>query len=215
MRNFFLLILVQLLAAGCGVRDYGIDVSHHNGKIRWNKVPAVQFVYVKATEGATYQDALYERNINGARNAGFKVGSYHYFRTTSSAHDQFENFKSRVTKEKQDLIPMVDIEECTNWTRAQFQDSLRVFMNLVEEYYGKAPMIYSVQNFYRDYGAPEFNNSRLLLGKYESDTPPSFKGPGHYTIWQYTEKGRLRGIPKYVDLDVFHDNCSLKDIVLQ
>lgn len=195
-------------------RFHGIDISHHQGNIDWEKVPKVQFVYIKATEGATYQDKYYKRNLQGAKKAGIPVGSYHYFRTTSSAHDQFDNFKRTVPKDRQDLIPMVDIEECKNWTRTQFQDSLRVFMDLVKNHYGKAPMIYSVQNFYRGYGAPEFNDHHLMLGKYKSKEPPTFKGKGHYTIWQYSEEGVLTGIPKGVDLDRFHPNCSIENLML-
>ena len=194
--------------------DYGIDVSHHQDLIDWEQVPNVQFVYIKATEGATYQDKNYSQNLQGARKAGIPVGSYHYFRTTSSAHEQFENFRKNVPVDQQDLIPMVDIEERRNWTRSQFQDSLRVFMKLVEEHFGKAPMIYSVQNFYRDNGAPEFNNYHLMLGRYNSEEPPSFKGKGHYTVWQYSEDGRIPGISKGVDLDRFHPDCSIEDILL-
>ena len=29
--------------------SFGIDVSHHNGKINWEQVPDVEFVYIKAT----------------------------------------------------------------------------------------------------------------------------------------------------------------------
>ncbi len=195
--------------------DYdGIDVSHHQGRINWGEVPKVKFVYIKATEGATYSDPDYIRNIDGAHQAGLLVGSYHYFRTTSSAHNQFDNFRNAVEKAKQDLIPMVDIEERKNWTRSQFQDSLKVFIHLVEQYYGKAPIIYSVQNFYRDNGAPEFNIYPLMLGRYNSDNPPTFKGKGHYTIWQYSETGKLPGIPKQVDLDKFHPECSIDDLML-
>ena len=217
------LILLSLLLSSCWnggktavpiCGDFGIDVSHHQGTIDWEKVPKVQFVYIKATEGATFRDKEYKRNLAGAKKAGFPVGSYLFFRTTSSAHDQFENFKRMASREQQDLIPMVDIEERKNWSREQFQDSLLVFMTLVEEYYGKAPMIYSVQNFYRDNGAPEFNDYRLMLGRYKTQTPPSFKGKGHYTIWQYSETGKLPGIPKDVDLDCFHPDCSLEDIRL-
>lgn len=189
----------------------GIDVSHHNGRIEWERVPAVQFVYIKATEGATYQDKDYARNIDGARQNGLLVGSYHYFRTTSSVEDQFENFTSHVDKEKQDLIPMVDVEECKNWTRAEFQDSLNKFFGLVEEYYGAKPMIYSVNSFYNRYCAPKFNAYPLMIGRY-GKKPPVINGAGHYTIWQYSEKGKLSGIPKPVDFDCFHSENGIDDI---
>lgn len=48
-------------------KPFGIDVSHHNGKIAWQKVPNVEFVYVKATEGATYVDPMFRLNIKGAK----------------------------------------------------------------------------------------------------------------------------------------------------
>ena len=39
----------------------GIDISHHNGLINWGKVtrehPDIKFVYIKATEGATWTDS--------------------------------------------------------------------------------------------------------------------------------------------------------------
>ncbi len=40
---------------------FGIDVSHHQGNINWNKVKkwedkSIQFAYIKATEGATYKN---------------------------------------------------------------------------------------------------------------------------------------------------------------
>ena len=193
---------------------HGIDVSRYQGRINWAEVPAFQFVYIKATEGTTYQDPYYKRNVEGAKKAGIPVGSYHFFRTTSPAHDQFANFKNHVEKDKQDLIPMVDIEECRNWTKEQFQDSLRVFLDLLEQYYGKKPLIYSVQNFYRGYGAPKFNRYPLLLGRYKSQSPPSFQGRGHYTIWQFDEHGKVPGIPYDVDLDRFHPRRSVDDIRL-
>lgn len=200
--------------ASLSIEIHGIDVSNRQGRISWEKVPALDFVYIKATEGATFQDPDYKRNVDGAKKVGLPVGSYHYFRTTSSAHDQFANFKKQVEKEKQDLIPMVDIEECKNWTKKQFQDSLRVFLKLTEQYFGKKPMIYSVQNFYRGYGAPKFNRYPLMLGRYQSQEPPSFQGRGHYTIWQFDEHGKVPGIPKDVDLDRFHPKRTVDDIRL-
>lgn len=68
--------------------------------------------YVKATEGATYVDPMYQQNIKGARAKELRVGAFHYFRTTSSVQKQFENYKEHVKKRDIDLIPMVDVEEC-------------------------------------------------------------------------------------------------------
>jgi lysozyme len=35
----------------------GLDVSHHQGEIRWGEVPkSFSFVYIKATEGGDFKD---------------------------------------------------------------------------------------------------------------------------------------------------------------
>ncbi len=62
----------------------GIDVSHHQRNIDWNKVATytnIQFVYIKATEGTTFKDPKYVYNTNEARRNGLKVGSYHFLVT--------------------------------------------------------------------------------------------------------------------------------------
>ena len=75
----------------------GIDVSKHNGIIKWNEVAKdkkIQFVYVRATVGKGHVDRLYRRNVNGARKAGLNVGSYHFFTARSSATAQFYGLQS-------------------------------------------------------------------------------------------------------------------------
>ena len=66
----------------------GIDVSKHQGTINWaelKKYTKIKFVYIKATEGADYIDPRYQENIRNAKMHGFKVGSYHFLSTKSSA----------------------------------------------------------------------------------------------------------------------------------
>ena len=206
-------LLVPIMGQDKKLETLGIDVSHHNGKINWEQVPDVEFVYIKATEGATYVDPMYQQNIKGAREKKLRVGAYHYFRTTSSVQKQFENYKKHVKKSDIDLIPMVDVEECKKWSIVQFQDSLMRFIQLVKSYYGKAPMIYSVNTFYNRYCAPRFNNFHLMIGRYGSDEP-FIKGKGTYTIWQKSQTGKLSGIPKNVDIDIFREGVQIDDALL-
>ena len=218
MRRWLLfIVVVTLLVSACGQNkkqdSFGIDVSHHNGKINWGQVPDVEFVYVKATEGATYVDPMYQQNIKGARAKKLRVGAYHYFRTTSSVQKQFENYKEHVKKRDIDLIPMVDVEECKKWSTVQFQDSLMRFIQLIKAHYGKAPMIYSVNTFYNRFCAPRFNKYYLMIGRYGNEEP-FIKGKGTYTIWQKSQTGKIAGILKNVDIDIFRKNASVKDILI-
>lgn len=215
------LLILYFIACLCITTSFaqtynGIDVSHHNGKIDWATVAKdkkIEFVYIKATTGTTGIDSCYARNIAGARKVGLKVGSYHYLTSKSSVRTQFQNFKSVAKKEQQDLIPMIDVEEVKDWSRKQVQDSLTLLVSLMKEYYGKAPMIYGTQRSYNTYCAPVFNSHHLMIGRY-GGSKPEIKGRGHYSIWQYSETGKIKGIPKPVDLDCFHPDYKLSDIEL-
>ena len=195
----------------------GIDVSHHQGDIDWKRVkksqPKLAFVYVKCTEGKTFVDPKFKINIEGAAAQGYKVGAYHYFRMTSSAHDQFNNFKAQMDGVHMDLIPMVDVERDDGKPRKELQDSLQILLNLLEKEYGKRPMIYGTNRSYNEFCAPEFNHYLLYIGRY-GRKKPVVSGPSHYMIWQYTEDARIPGIPKPVDMCKMHPFYFLRAIEL-
>lgn len=195
----------------------GIDVARYQGDIDWQTVSKekILFVYIKATEGKTYTDPKFHQNIKGAQKAGLKVGAYHFFRMTSGAREQFNHFYSQVGKYKLDLIPMIDVEVPPKEVKSikQVQDSLDVFIKLVTQKYGKKPMIYGTQRSYNTYCAPKYNNLHLYIGRYGHNAP-EIEGEGSYTIWQYSEHGKINGIPKAVDLCRFRKGYGVKDIKL-
>lgn len=195
----------------------GIDVARYQGDIDWQTVSKekILFVYIKATEGKTYTDPKFHQNIKGAQKAGLKVGAYHFFRMTSGAREQFNHFYSQVGKYKLDLIPMIDVEVPSKEVKSikLVQDSLDVFIKLVTQKYGKKPMIYGTQRSYNTYCAPKYNNLHLYIGRYGPNAP-KIKGEGSYTIWQYSEHGKINGIPRPVDLCRFRKGYGVKDIKL-
>lgn len=195
----------------------GIDVARYQGEIDWQTVSKekILFVYIKATEGKTYTDPKFHQNIEGAQKTGLKVGAYHFFRMTSGAREQFNHFYSQVSKYKLDLIPMIDVEVPKEEVKSikLVQDSLDVFINLVKQNFGKKPMIYGTQRSYNTYCAPKYNNLHLYIGRYGPNAP-EIRGKGSYTIWQYSEKGKINGIPKAVDLCRFRKGYGVKDIKL-
>jgi len=199
--------------------DYnGIDVSKYQGNINWFKVAKdnhIQFVYIKASEGGGHVDSNYKKNIKEAKEAGMKVGSYHYFIGRKAAIEQFLNFNRYVCKYDQDLIPVVDVEEAGNRfvSRAQLQKNLQEFMNLIKREYGKYPILYSQYSFYNKLLAPEFNKYIIFIARYGTQKPV-LKGYGKYNIWQYSEKGSVNGIKGHVDMNRFANGTCLSDIEL-
>lgn len=133
---------------------------------------------------------------------------------TQQPHDQFENFKAQMDAVHIDLIPMVDVERDDGKPRKELQDSLQVFLNLLETEYCKRPMIYGTNRSYNEFCAPEFNHYPLYIGRYGKNRP-IVTGPSHYTIWQYTENAQIPGIPKPVDMCRMHPVYSKEYILIK
>ena len=195
----------------------GIDISSYQGYIDWNKVSSdknIRFVYIKASEGATYHSPHYTHNLTQARRNGMLVGSYHYLTSSSTIDEQFNNFSTYALKSVQDLVPMLDVEVRGDWSRSQLIDSVSKFCQLIEHHYGMQPMIYSTMEFYNKNLTPHFNKHLLYIGRYSKE-PPEINWEGKYTIWQFSETGIIPGIDAYVDLCHFHKDRWLQDILLQ
>lgn len=195
----------------------GIDVSSYQKDIDWTTTAMdknIKFVYVKATEGATYRSRHYEYNIQNARRCGIRVGSYHFFRTTVSVESQFQNFTSIVKQEDQDLVPLIDVETKKGVTAKQLCDSILAFAKLLEDYYGCRPMIYTGSSFYNSYLQGRINGYPLFIARY-SKSEPRLAGGAKWTLWQFSERGRINGIDHYVDLCRFNKGCSINDILIK
>ena len=90
----------------------GVDVSAHQGVIDWPMLAAqgVEFAFIKATEGSGFTDARFSFNVLQARNAGLRVGAYHFFSFESSGDAQADNFIAVVEPFAGMLPPVVDLE---------------------------------------------------------------------------------------------------------
>lgn len=65
----------------------GIDVSENNGFVDWESVAAagVEFAIIRQGWGKRHLDSRFYENINGAINAGLKVGIYYYSEATDAS----------------------------------------------------------------------------------------------------------------------------------
>lgn len=195
----------------------GIDVSSYQKDIDWSataKDKNIKFVYVKATEGATYRSRHYQYNIENARQYGIHVGAYHFFRPNVPVEKQFLNFTTVVKKEDQDLIPLIDVEvRGNNLTVKALVDSVLAFADKLEDYYGCKPMIYTGHAFYNSYLSGKIPGYPLFIARY-SKVEPRLTGGANWVLWQFSEKGVIAGIDHAVDLCRFNKGCGLKDILI-
>ena len=200
-----------------GYEIHGIDISHHQGKIDWQKLKdhglidkfPVRFVMIKATEGATRVDENFENNFYQAREYGFTRGAYHFYSVHSSAKPQADFFIRKVKLENGDLPPVLDVEhKPKNQTDEEFKQSILQWLDIVEQHYGVKPIIYTYYKFKTRYlNDPVFDDYPYWIAHYYVD---SVEYQGKWKFWQHTDVGRLPGIKGNVDFNIY--NGSMYDL---
>lgn len=196
-------------------RVKGIDVSSHQGTIDWEKVKdaGYQFAFLKATEGIDWVDSTFAANRKGARDAGLKVGYYHYFRPNDTVDEQVKNFVSTVGKAEPDALRLViDTEDPKIWKPYSVEQRNKMIVDWcqkVQKQLGVKPSVLV-------YGSPNFfdetlqNNAKLgkfdlWIANYNVPEPTIPKPWSKWTYWQYSEKGKVPGIEGTgVDLDMYN-----------
>ena len=183
----------------------GIDVSKHNGVIDFAQVAAddYQFAFIKASEGKTYKDDAFDRNYRGAREAGLKVGAYHFFRKNRTGQEQADNLLAVIRGKKLDLPVVIDLEDdWGNGATVDRQTTLQRVMEMVKclKDNGYGVMIYTNLDGYGKYYKNILGDCDLWLCSFNS--PDLMQHTGQ-RMQQYSHEGRVAGVDGDVDLNVF------------
>jgi lysozyme len=185
----------------------GIDVSHHQGAIDWDRLKSrhVAFAYIKATEGETYNDPRFSRNWVGAEQAGILRGAYHFFTQCRPGSTQADNFIRVVPQDPNALPPVLDAEHmgpCGQGNPIKnIAAEIEFFLNRVEAQFKQRPIIYTTREFHDAYLAGKFPRERFWVRSIIWP-PPRFR-ESQWVFWQYHHWGRRSGIQGPVDLNAF------------
>lgn len=189
----------------------GIDVSRYQGVIDWKRVAEsrqIGYAYVKATEGERLVDRMYRKNLVEARKTGLRVGSYHFYRPNVNWKRQAKHMKKHVKAQEQDLIPIVDVEVRGRVSHAKFIRDLKRFVEEVEQYYGRKPLLYTYQNFYNKHLVGHFDGYQWMIARYRMEVPTLSDGT-NFMMWQYTDSGIMDGVNGCVDRSCLMDGFRL------
>jgi Lyzozyme M1 (1,4-beta-N-acetylmuramidase) len=197
-----------------GPHDYpvqGIDVSKYQGEIDWRAVKAagIAFAYIKATEGGDHSDVKFQQNWQAAKAAGVRHGAYHFYFFCRTPEEQASWFIQNVPYDPTALPPVLDMEwyhdskTCKRVpSRTEIHAEMKTFLDIVERYYGKRPIIYATVDFHRDRLVGAFNDYPMWLRSVAGH--PSLRyGDRKWALWQYTATGRVAGIRGNVDRNTF------------
>lgn len=193
-----------------GYEIRGIDISHYQGKINWEKLSNAQiehspirFVMIKATEGSTQIDDCFQDNFKNARDYGFIRGAYHFWSNKSSARDQARFFLKKVHLKDGDLPPVLDVEnKPEDMSVEDFQREILTWMHIVEDKYHVKPILYTYYKFKNQYlNTPVFDDYPYWIAHYYVD---EIEYEGDWKFWQHTDAGRLPGIKGTVDFNLYN-----------
>ena len=199
----------------------GIDVSEWNGLINWEFVrrSGIEFAMIRigyrgyGTEGNFKEDPYFRINMQGAKNAGLKVGVY-FFTQAVNKEEAIEEANWVMNTLNQsgytyqlDYPIAIDTEKSGAPNNSGRADNLDVptrtivckaFCETIQQN-GYTPMIYASRNwFYDNLNMNELNQFDIWLAQYNNVADYT----GHYEIWQYTSKGTIPGVNGYVDFNI-------------
>lgn len=214
--QFYILVLPSFAFSPSGDTIYeGIDVSSWQGEIDFSQVKAsgIEVVYIKSSEGFRSVDLYFEQNYANAKNAGLKVGFYHYVtaRSVEDAVKQANFFVSTISGKNPDCKLAMDFESFGSLGRAEINQIALTFMQTVKNVSGKDVIIYS-----DEYNANSTFESNLAIyplwvAQYEVSEPTVREHWSNWAGWQYTDRGEVPGISSYVDRDKFTNEVFLDD----
>lgn len=196
---------------------YGVDVSHHNGVVDWTAVAkgGARFVYIKATQGERYRDAMFATNwAEAAKTGTLRRGAYHFLTADVPGKDQAKAFLALLDAAgglgSDDLTPVLDIEwdlqkqgdaQIDRWsalTPAQIVQNVLDWTQAVQAATGRLPMIYTSASWWnaRMNGSLALKAYPQWIADYRSRSisngAPLPVRSHTYLAWQFTDGGRFK-----------------------
>ena len=194
----------------------GVDVSEHQLDIDWKQVAAsgVDYAYIRVgwrgyTEGGLFEDAYFERNIQGALDAGLHVGVYMFSQavTVQEAIEEADFVLERIGKYNVTLPVVFDWEKIEaaearshGLTMELRTDCARAFCETVKSA-GYVPCVY----FNRNLGYYGYDLTRLTDYEFWFSLPES-EFPNFYyacDMWQYSFTETVPGIAEPTDMNLW------------
>jgi lysozyme len=188
----------------------GIDIYEGDNIQDWNvlKQQGIEVVIQKATQGTSHVDKLLQYRYPIIKEAGFKIGFYHFAQYNSTdpvAEAQY--FLNSIDGLESDTVLWLDLEAEEHWDKQTAINYANAFIDYVKKQ-GFGIGIYTGSSFYYDYLAGNIPDVPLWLASYG-------KQPLLYPnncSWQYSESGSLNGaVGNNTDLDYFIDDIFIEN----
>ena len=191
--------------------SFGIDVSKWNGNIDWNAVKnsGVSYVIIRcgyrgSTTGALIEDPKFRANIQGAANAGIKVGIYFFTQAVNEVEAVEEaSMVLGLIKGYNISYPVfLDVESSggrADGISASTRTAVcKAFCQTIQNSGYKAGVYANKTWFNEKIETPSLTGYKIWLAQYAAT--PSYSRT-RYDMWQYSSKGSVPGISGNVDMN--------------
>lgn len=200
---------------------YGIEISRHQKFVDFSRIPkAIDFVYLKATEGVGYVDPSAVSNSNNCNTESIPCGFYHFSTPSKNAngdldcHDEAEAFASFLADNisTYSVLPPVLVlrQNLGDLTAFEMQMWVAGFLTtlqnelddldsntVIDRNFILYTTPYFIKSYFPDPNSHSLDSYQLWLGNETLTTKtfdPTLHGFASPIIWQYDEIGKVNGI---------------------
>ena len=195
----------------------GCDLSHMQSLNISDLSTDFKFVYVKATQGASFVDPRFNQLWQQLKADPEKYrGCYIFWDCNYTAQEHIDNIKKLgINFNDPKVLPLViDIEEQAKGldamvakNKAKYVADLQLLVKLAAELTGRKVMVYSDPSYFKDVlGGVIFENTYLWLAAIQSTPPHVLNGWNKVDFWQYSWTGNKNGevvVGASMDLNYF------------
>jgi len=195
---------------------YGVDVSHYQGMINWEKVDTnIKFAIIKVSEGINRLDDKFLKNWE---NCNVIKGGYHFFRPQYSGKKQASFFLNNLPINAGDIRPVIDVEYTPYWSlkkkRKYCVNNLIEMIHYLKKETGVLPIIYTSESFWINYVYPNYKDKHdFWIVDYRNKLFQK-KTKIDWVIWQYSCKGKVVGIKRLVDKNIMFTK-TMSDVLIK
>ena len=186
----------------------GVDVSTYQGTINWAQVKAAgrKFAFIRVSDGTGTIDNTFSTNWSKAKANGIIRGPYQFFRASEDPTAQAELLISKVgVLEPYDIPPTLDVEVMDGQSAATLLARARTWVQVIQSYYGRKPIVYSSPGFWDGLGAASWDaRATCWVAHWGVSSPTIPDSWNDWMWWQYSDAGSVSGISGAVDVDEFH-----------
>lgn len=186
-----------------------VNVQYLNTfNLQQSYMTGAKFILVKATEGVDIVDPVWEDTANDAKSAKLVNFPYHFFRELDPA-EQANWFISNLAG-RFDGVPVIDYEIIPKNPTAVLASLVGIGRTLISAYH-LVPLIYT-SPYYLSFLSGLDLTPLLIYNLWLAWWNPGFITNCYpwagYLARQWTDRGKLPGIPSSVDLDYMLDSPS-------